>query len=229
MYGTVEKASTAQMLLFRKVYFWLGIALTITGFTSWIVSGNQAIMQFILGTRWGIWVLLILQFGMVWYLSARVLQMSLQAASMTFVLYSVLCGVTFSYIFLLFSTGTIAICFFCTAGMFILMSLYGFFTKKDLSSWGSLLIMALFGVIIASVANFFFHSRTLYWIISYVGILVFVGLTAYDTQKIKALIGQENNEENQKVAIIGALALYLDFLNIFLFMLSIFGGGGRRS
>ena len=227
MYGTVEKAGTAQMLLFRKVYFWMSIALVITGLTSWVVSGNQAIMNFILGTRWGIWVLLIIQFSMVWYLSARIMQMTLQAASVTFILYSVLCGVTFSYIFLLFTTGTIAICFFITAGMFLVMSLFGFFTKKDLSSWGSLLIMGLFGIIIASVVNFFFHSKTLYWIISYIGIIIFVGLTAYDTQKLKALIGQEDNEENQKIALIGALALYLDFLNIFLFMLSIFGGGRR--
>ncbi len=228
MYGTEVKASTEQMLLFRKVYFWMGIALTITGLTAWVVSGNQAIMNFILGTRWGIWVLLIAQFGMVWYLSSRILQMSLQTASMTFVLYSLLCGVTFSYIFVLFAHATIAICFFITAGMFIVMSLYGFLTKRDLSSWGNMLMMGLFGVIIASVVNFFFHSQTLYWIVSYVGILVFVGLTAYDTQKIKALIGQDNTEENQKIAIIGALALYLDFLNIFLFLLSIFGGGSRR-
>ena len=227
MYGTEVKASTEQMLLFRKVYFWMGIALTITGLTAWVVSGNQAIMNFILGTRWGIWVLLIAQFGMVWYLSSRILQMSLQTASMTFVLYSLLCGVTFSYIFVLFAHATIAICFFITAGMFIVMSLYGFLTKRDLSSWGNMLMMGLFGVIIASVVNFFFHSQTLYWIVSYVGILVFVGLTAYDTQKIKALIGQDNTEENQKIAIIGALALYLDFLNIFLFLLSIFGGGSR--
>ena len=228
MYGTVEKAASTQMLLFRKVYFWMGIALIITGCTSWVVSDNQAIMQFIVGTRWGIWVLLIGQFAMVWYLSSRIMQMSLQAASITFVLYSLLCGFTFSYIFLLFTTGTIAICFFITAGMFIVMSLFGYFTKKDLSSWGSLLIMAIFGIIIASIANFFFHSRTLYWIISYIGVVVFVGLTAYDTQKLKSLIGQENTEENQKIAIIGALALYLDFINIFLFVLSIFGGGGRR-
>ena len=124
---------------------------------------------------------------------------------------------------------TCALPIFITASMFLCMSLFGYFTKKDLSSWGSFLTMALFGIIIASVANFFFHSKTLYWIISYVGIFVFVGLTAYDTQKIKSLIGQEDNEQNQKIALIGALALYLDFLNIFLFMLSIFGGGGRRS
>ncbi len=228
MYESVDKVNTAQMLLFRKVYFWMSIALIITGLTSWIVSGNQAIMNFIVGTSWGIWVLLIIQFAVVWYLSARIMQMSLQAASITFILYSVLCGVTFSYIFLLFSTGTIAICFFTTAGMFLVMSLYGYFTKRDLTSMGSLLMMGLFGIIIASVVNFFFHSKTLYWIISYIGIAVFLGLTAYDTQKIKALIGQENTDENQKFALIGALALYLDFLNIFLFLLSIFGGGNRR-
>ena len=228
MYGSVENVSTSQTLLFRKVYFWMSIALVITGLTSWVVSGNQAFMNFIMNSRWGIWILLLIQFGVVWYLSAKIMQMTVQAASITFILYSVLCGVTFSYIFLLFTTGTLAICFFTTAGMFLVMSLFGFFTKRDLSSWGSLLMMGLFGIIIASVVNFFFHSKTIYWIISYIGIAVFLGLTAYDTQKIKSLIGQENTDENQKFALIGALALYLDFLNIFLFLLSIFGGGNRR-
>ena len=228
MYGSVENVSTSQTLLFRKVYFWMSIALVITGLTSWVVSGNQAFMNFIMNSRWGIWILLLIQFGVVWYLSAKIMQLTVQAASITFILYSVLCGVTFSYIFLLFTTGTLAICFFTTAGMFLVMSLFGFFTKRDLSSWGSLLMMGLFGIIIASVVNFFFHSKTIYWIISYIGIAVFLGLTAYDTQKIKSLIGQENTDENQKFALIGALALYLDFLNIFLFLLSIFGGGNRR-
>lgn len=228
MYDSVEKASSTQMLLFRKVYFWMSIALALSGLTAYVVSGNQAIMSFITGSNWGIWVLLIFQFGVVWYLSARIMQMTLQTASIVFILYSVLCGFTFSYIFLLFSTGTIAICFFITAGMFLAMSIFGYFTKKDLSSWGNLFIMAIFGIIIASIANFFFHSQTLYWIISYIGVIVFVGLAAYDTQKLKMLIGQENNETNQKIALIGALSLYLDFLNIFLFVLSIFGGGRRN-
>ena len=144
-----------------------------------------------------------------------------------FVLYSFIMGITFSFIFLVYAKTTIYTCFFITAGTFFVMSLYGYFTKKDLSSWGNLLFMGLIGVIIASVVNIFLHSSTLYYIISYVGVFIFIGLVAYDTQKIKALIGQENNEQNQKLAIIGALALYLDFINIFLFLLRIFGGGSR--
>ena len=228
MDNSVVKVSSAQMLLFRKVYFWLSLALTITGLTAWLASGNPYIKQILFGSRAAFWILLILQFGMVWYLSARINSMTLQSASIMFVLYSFLTGITFSFIFLVYAHATIATCFYITAGTFFVMSMYGFLTKKDLSSWGNLLFMALIGIIIASVVNIFMHSSALYYIISYVGIAIFVGLVAYDTQKLKALIGQENTEENQKIAIVGALALYLDFLNIFLFLLRIFGGGGRN-
>ena len=212
------------MALVRKVYLWMCIALAITGVTSYVVSTNSYITHLILDSKFGIWILFGIQFVLVIYLSARIMKMTLQTASIVFILYSFISGVTFSFIFLLFSTGTIASCFFITAGTFLAMSLYGFLTKRDLSSWGNILFMALIGIIIASLVNFFMHSRTLYWIISYVGVLVFAGLTAYDSQKIKSLIGQENNEVNQKAAIIGALMLYLDFINMFLFFLQIFGG-----
>ncbi len=228
MDNTVSTTTSLQMAVFRKVYFWLSIALAITGLTAYIASNNPAVMNLIMGSRAGIWILLIIQLGMVIYLSARINTMSLQTASMVFVLYSFVMGITFSFIFLVYAKTTIYTCFFITAGTFLVMSLYGFFTKKDLSSWGNLLFMVLIGVIIASVVNFFLKSSTLYYIISYVGVLVFTGLVAYDTQKIKALIGMENNEQSQKLAIIGALALYLDFINIFLFLLRIFGGGNRN-
>ena len=228
MDNTVSTTTSLQMAVFRKVYFWLSIALAITGLTAYIASNNPAVMNLIMGSRAGIWILLIIQLGMVIYLSARINTMSLQTASMVFVLYSFVMGITFSFIFLVYAKTTIYTCFFITAGTFLVMSLYGFFTKKDLSSWGNLLFMVLIGVIIASVVNFFLKSSTLYYIISYVGVLVFTGLVAYDTQKIKALIGMENNEQSQKLAIIGALALYLDFINIFLFLLRIFGGGNRH-
>ncbi len=228
MDNTVAQTTSVQMTLFRKVYFWLSIALTITGLTAFVASNNPAVMNLIMGSRAGIWILLIVQLGMVIYLSARINTMSLQTASMVFVLYSFVMGITFSFIFLVYAKTTIYTCFFITAGTFLVMSLYGFFTKNDLSSWGNLLFMVLIGVIIASVVNFFLKSSTLYYIISYVGVLVFTGLVAYDTQKIKALIGMEDNEQSQKLAIIGALALYLDFINIFLFLLRIFGGGNRN-
>ena len=220
----LDNIASNQMALVRHVYLCMCIALAITGVTSYVVSTNSYITHLILDSKFGIWILFGIQFVLVIYLSARIMKMTLQTASIVFILYSFISGVTFSFIFLLFSTGTIASCFFITAGTFLAMSLYGFLTKRDLSSWGNILFMALIGIIIASLVNFFMHSRTLYWIISYVGVLVFAGLTAYDSQKIKSLIGQENNEVNQKAAIIGALMLYLDFINMFLFFLQIFGG-----
>jgi len=135
----------------------------------------------------------------------------------------VLMGVTMSCIFLAYTQSSIASTFFITAGTFAVMSVYGFTTKKDLTSIGGLLIMALVGLIIASLVNYFLKSSMFDLIISCIGVLIFVGLTAYDTQKIKALMNQENTEENQKMAIVGSLMLYLDFINLFLFLLRIFG------
>lgn len=224
----MSRAGTSQMALFRKVYFWFSLALVITGLTAWVASNNPTIINFLTTSRAAIWILLIVQFGMVWYLSARIMSMSLQSASMLYVLYSFICGITFSFIFLVYAKTTIASAFFITAGMFLVMSIYGFVTKTDLSSIGNILFMGIIGIIIATVVNIFLKSATLNYIISYVGVAIFVALVAYDTQKIKALIGMENNEQTQKLAIIGALSLYLDFLNIFLFILRIFGGGNRN-
>lgn len=220
---TLEKVASDQLSLVRKVYLWMSVALLITGLTAYVVSTNSALIHYIMDSKFGIWVLFGLQLGLVFYLSARIYKMSLQAASIVFILYSFITGVTFSFIFLTFTTGSIAGVFLITAGTFAVMSLYGFFTKRDLSSWGNILLMGLIGIIIASLVNMFLHNQTLYWIISYIGVLIFVGLTAYDSQKVKALVGQENNEMNQKTAIIGALMLYLDFINMFLFFLQIFG------
>ncbi len=220
---TLEKVASDQLSLVRKVYLWMSMALLITGLTAYVVSTNSALIHYIMDSKFGIWVLFGLQLGLVFYLSARIYKMSLQAASIVFILYSFITGVTFSFIFLSFTTGSIAGVFLITAGTFAVMSLYGFFTKRDLSSWGNILLMGLIGIIIASLVNMFLHNQTLYWIISYIGVLIFVGLTAYDSQKVKALVGQENNEMNQKTAIIGALMLYLDFINMFLFFLQIFG------
>ena len=193
----LDKIASNQMALVRKVYLWMCIALAITGVTSYVVSTNSYITHLILDSKFGIWILFGIQFVLVIYLSARIMKMTLQTASIVFILYSFISGVTFSFIFLLFSTGTIASCFFITAGTFLAMSLYGFLTKRDLSSWGNILFLALIGIIIASLVNFFMHIRTLYLLISYVGVLVFAGLTAYDSPKIKSLIGQENNDVNQ--------------------------------
>ena len=143
-----------------------------------------------------------------------------------FALYSVLNGVTMSFIFIAYTSTSIATAFFVTAGMFAAMSFIGFVTKKDLSSFGSFFTMALIGLIIASVVNIFLNSSVMYWIITYVGVLLFVGLTAYDTQKIKQMLieyGDEVNDSTQKLALIGSLSLYLDFINLFLYILRLFG------
>jgi FtsH-binding integral membrane protein len=151
--------------------------------------------------------------------------MSISAATLLFILYSVLMGVTMTTIFMIYTAASIASTFFITAGMFFVMSIVGFVTRIDLTRVGSILVMALIGIIIASVVNIFLHSETLYWIISYAGVIIFVGLTAYDTQKIKGMIAEYGavDEVGYKLALLGALTLYLDFINLFLFLLRIFG------
>ena len=167
--------------------------------------------------------MLIAQFGLVWAISSSVTRYSLSTLSVLFMIYSILTGVTFSIYFLVFTAESIASTFFVTAGTFAVMSLYGYLTKADLTKLGNLAFMALIGILLASVVNFFLHSEALYWGITYIGVLVFVGLIAYDTQKIKALATLENNEHTQKLAICGALSLYLDFINLFLMLLRIMG------
>jgi hypothetical protein len=151
--------------------------------------------------------------------------MSASQATGTFMLYAGLTGVTFSSIFLVYTASSITSAFMTTAGTFGAMSVYGYTTKKDLTSWGSFLFMGLVGIIIASVVNIFLQSPAMYWLTTYAGVLIFVGLTAYDTQKIKNMniIGNEGTEEDTKEAIMGALTLYLDFINLFLMLLRIMG------
>ena len=217
-----SQVATNQVALIKKVYVWMSIALLITGVTAYIISGSEQIMQAIVNSKFGIWILIGVQLGVVFYLSARIDRISTQTATMLFIIYAILTGVTFSFIFLAFTTASVAMCFFITAGTFILMSIYGFITKRDLTSLGNLFFMGLIGIVIASVVNIFLKSTTLYWVISYAGVFLFVGLIAYDTQKLKALVGVESNAQTQKYAIIGALMLYLDFINLFIFILRIF-------
>ena len=151
--------------------------------------------------------------------------MTSQTATLIFILYSVLNGLTLSIVFLIFTKESIASTFFITAGTFAIMSIYGYFTKNDLTTLGNLCIMGLIGLILASIINYFILDQTLYWISTYAGILIFIGLIAYDTQKIKKIniIGNEGTDEDKKEAIIGALTLYLDFINLFLRLLRLFG------
>lgn len=225
-YSTIalEKKKSAQMAVFRQVYIWMSLALFITGITALIVANNNSLIYSLMSNQLLFWGLMIGEVVMVAVLAARIHKLSLATATVMFIAYSIINGVTMSLLFLLYTSESIASTFFITAGTFGAISAYGYFTKKDLSSLGSILIMALIGILIASLVNIFLGSSTLYWIISYVGVAIFVGLTAYDTQKIKeSIMNSDVNETAYKIALMGALELYLDFINLFIYLLRIFG------
>lgn len=208
-----------------KVYGWMSLALVVTGLVAMYAAGSEALVNLIFGNRIVFYALIILELIAVGTLAGLINRMNALMATIIFIGYSVLNGLTLSVIFLIFTTESIASTFFITAGTFGVMSLYGYTTKSDLSKWGNLLFMGLIGIIIASIANLFMKSTMIYWVTTYIGVVVFVGLTAYDTQKIKNsnIIGNEGTEEDSKEAIMGALTLYLDFINLFLYLLRIFG------
>ena len=217
--------STAFPALMRKVFVWMTLALAITGLTAYGVATSPTILSLIFSSKVTFFGLIIAEFALVFAISGAINRLSLSTATMLFILYSVINGATLSSIFFVFSVATISKVFFITAGTFGAMALVGYTTKTDLTSMGKLLFMALLGIIIASVVNMFVASSGLDLILSYVGVLVFVGLTAYDTQKIKQMCqaAPDAGESAQKLALIGALSLYLDFINLFLYLLRIFG------
>ena len=211
--------------LMRSVYYWMAGALAITGLTAMLVANNPALLNFLFSSPTLVWGLLIGEIVLVLILSAAINRLSFSTATLLFILYSVINGVTLSSIFVVYTQGSIASTFFITAGMFGGLALYGSVTKKDLSGMGRFLFMTLIGLIIASIVNIFMHSEMLYWITTFVGVLVFAGLTAWDAQKIQqmALMADDVNESTQKMALLGALTLYLDFINLFLYLIRIFG------
>lgn len=217
--------STAFPALMRKVFVWMTLALAITGLTAYGVATSPTILSLIFSSKVTFFGLIIAEFALVFAISGAINRLSLSTATLLFILYSVINGATLSTIFFAFSVATIGKVFFITAGTFGAMALVGYTTKTDLTSMGKLLFMALLGIIIASVVNMFVGSSGLDLILSYVGVLVFVGLTAYDTQKIKHMCqsAPDAGESTQKLALIGALSLYLDFINLFLYLLRIFG------
>jgi FtsH-binding integral membrane protein len=225
-YATTEaRTQTMVSTLFKSLYMQMAAALTVTGLTAYFLSQSARFWEMLATNPSMLWVLIFAQIGVVVWLSARVMRMSMGAATMLFIAYSVLTGITLSSIFLIYDVGTIATTFFVTAGTFFAMSLIGYITRMDLSRIGSMLYMMLIGIIIATVVNFFVASTTLYWVITYVGVIVFVGLIAWDTQKIRNIfIEHASADENGfKLALLGALILYLDFINLFLYLLRIFG------
>jgi len=228
-YPVMEGTTTTrevQASFVLKVYNWMTMGLALTAL---VALGIEMVLP---GLRWVMlenpiifYGLLILELAIVWGLSAAINKLPAFVATLIFLAYAALNGVTFSIIFLVYTSGSIAYTFFITAAMFGATSVFGFVTKMDLSRFGGIMMMALIGLIIASVVNIFVASSTLEWIISYAGVIIFVGLTAYDTQKIKNMsVGiDSSSEEGGKASIMGALALYLDFINLFLFLLRILG------
>ncbi len=222
---TVEQAEELQRAFLVKVYGWMMAGLFVTGIASLLTLNTPGLMEWIFSGRWTLLGLVVVQLGLVGWLSIRMEKMSAASATTIFVGYAALTGLTLSAIFVVYTAESLASTFFVTAGTFGAMSAYGYFTKRDLTSLGSFLMMGLIGLILASVVNLFFQNEMVYWISTYVGILIFVGLTAYDTQKIKntGVAGLADSEMEQKGAIIGALRLYLDFINLFLLLLRVLG------
>jgi uncharacterized protein len=223
--GYESRADTVTVAqFFNTVYAWMASGLALTAVVAWMVYQNVSVMRSIFqpGT---LIVLVLVELALVWIISASVNRLSAATATVLFLLYSALNGLTLSAIFAVYKMPTIAGAFVVTAGTFAAMSVYGFVTKRDLSGLGSMLFMALIGLILASVVNIFWANSTLYWIVTYAGVLIFVGLTAYDTQKLRHIAAQVGHDKEManRWAINGALSLYLDFINLFLFILRILG------
>jgi hypothetical protein len=223
--GAVDQAQIDEGLraYMLKVYNYMGSALLLSGVVAYGVAHTPALMQLIYGTPLK-WVVMLAPLGLVFFLSARINKMSAGAAQATFWVFSALMGASLAYIFVVYTQTSIVRVFMITSVTFGAMSLWGYTTKRDLSGMGSFLMMGLIGIIIASIVNFFLQSSMMMWMISVIGVLVFVGLTAYDTQKIKNnYLESDGGEVMGKKAIMGALTLYLDFINLFLMMLHLFG------
>ncbi len=217
----------ASTIFLAKVFNWMAAGLALTGVIAWFAASTG--LTFAIASSPLFFFLIIAELGLVFYLSARVDKIQASTATALFIIYAALNGLTMSVIFLRYTGSSIAGTFMITAGMFGAMAIYGMVTKKDLSGVGSFMFMGLIGIILASVVNLFLQSSMLHMAISAIGVLVFVGLTAYDTQKIKQMgeqgIMTQGNDIVQKGAILGALTLYLDFINLFWMLLTFFGGG----
>ena len=217
-----EQAGSRVQTYMSHVYGWMTVGLLLTALVAWFASSNMALIQLLYK---GMWVLLIAELALVFVISGMINRLSGAAATTLFMLYSVLNGCTFSIYFKIYTSSSIASVFFITAGMFGALAFYGYTTKRDLSGFGRFLFMGLIGLVIASLVNMFTHSDPLMWAITYIGVFVFAGLTAYDTQKLKELgdgLPQDDQNIFRRYVILGALQLYLDFINLFIMLLRIF-------
>lgn len=220
----VTQSQVDERAFISQVYLWMTSALVVTALVAaWIASDSLFVYRLVRGPLF--WILMIGELGAVLVLTALINRMSAAVATLVFFAYAALNGVTLSLIFMIYTDASITSTFFVTAATFGATSAYGYFTKRDLTSLGGFFTMGLIGFIIASIVNLFLQSTAVYWIITYLGILIFVGLTAYDTQKIKqmAVGGAAGGEAERKASILGALRLYLDFINLFLLLLRVLG------
>ena len=224
-YTRSYQPSTTLPVLMRKVYTWMALALVITGITAYGVATTPSLIEAIVMNRILFWGLVIAEFGIVIGISRMLHKLSLTTATLMFIAYSVINGATLSIFLLLYTAESIGMVFFITAATFGVMAFIGYITKTDLSKIGNILYMALIGLVIATVVNLFVNSSGFQLILSYVGVIIFVGLTAYDTQKIKLMLNEQSSadESAQKLALLGALSLYLDFVNLFIYLLRILG------
>ena len=224
-YGNEASVKEQTNSVMKRVYVRMFIGLLVSAFCALGVASSPAMLSFFIGNQIVYWGMFIVMIAMAWILPARIQKMSTGAVIGCFILFSALMGASLAPIFLIYRIGSIVYTFFITAGTFGAMSVYGYFTKTDLSKMGSFLMMALFGLMIAIVVNIFWANSTMEWIISIVGVLIFVGLTAWDTQQVKRLAAANLDPAlADKLATMGAMNLYLDFINLFLFLLRIFGG-----
>jgi len=221
----LSHVEASEKTFIQRVYGWMAAGLALTGVIAWVVANDVDLVRAIVLNRAVFYGLLLFELGLVMVLSWAIGRLSVGIATSMFLLYAAVNGMTLSVIFLAYTQESIATTFFVTAGMFGAMCVFGMVTKRDLTSLGSFLFMALIGLILASVVNLFLASTALYWVTTYAGILIFVGLTAYDAQKIKNMHAAsiEGSDEAKKGAILGALALYLDFINLFLLLLRLLG------
>ena len=227
-YNQVEERAQSSALSFpalmSKVYLWMTLALVVTGMTAYYVASSPAILYAIVSNQIAFWGLFIGELVLVFVLSSRIMSLSFVTASLMFVIYSIMNGVFFSFILLAYTEQSIATTFLITAGTFGAMSLFGFVTKRDLSTMGHILFILLIGLLIATVVNIFMKAEGLTLILNYAGVVIFVGLTAYDTQSIKQMLQEHGDKEGaEKIALLGSLSLYLDFINLFIYLLRFFG------
>lgn len=223
-YAGNTKTLALVQSFFMQVYGWMTSGLLATGILAYYTAHSPWLLSVIFGSKLVFYGLLLANLGIVFVLSRSIQSLSATAASFLFFVYASLNGLTLASIFLLYTYSSIANVFFITAGTFGAMSAYGYLTKADLSKWGSILFMSVIGLVIATLVNVFLQSSTLMWLLTYAGVLIFVALTAYDTQRLKEMAYSLDDEEMAgKFAVLGALTLYLDFINLFLYLLRIFG------